>query len=130
MLIILSQIFAGKVKMRERLLQLEEAAPVYYFTFIFILILEYEIWLLQFLFRQKITGFPVHLPGTYRLCKMLCKQIKLAFQDAFTSTVSILIVTQIAFVLLRDIRVICCYLSHEHIDAIYLFLPLLDLARQ
>lgn len=61
MSIILLHKFAGKVKMRERLLQLKEAIAVYYLTFIFIFILEYAGWFLQSLFRQKkMTGFPGH----------------------------------------------------------------------
>lgn len=60
MSITLSHKFAGKVKKRERLLQLKEAIAVYYLTFIFILISEYAAWFLQSSFRQKMTGFTGH----------------------------------------------------------------------
>lgn len=60
MSIILLHKFAGKVKTRERLLQLREAVAVYYFTFIFIWILEYAVQFLQSLFRQKMTDIPGH----------------------------------------------------------------------
>ena len=56
MSIILSHKFAGKVKMREKLLQFREAIAVYYLTFIFILILEYAVRFLQSLLRKKYDG--------------------------------------------------------------------------